>query len=294
MSAMLATLVLALTIAPSASPELAELFSAANESEFSGRQLSVTFADEGTVTDIRHVAQSKGMAMAETNKGATMAGFGVLYDDDKTAMASPDSIEMVFSDRYEVSIETTDRGIEATVYEGEPVRARFVFDVESGALAMTEVFSDGELFRLQLFIPDPHVTPMSPMDDMAEPDMMVEVASPRLPAFEGYQTGAEFEAEADGVHRFYTDGLFRFSVFAFPRDTTISGMDSVYDANYFGRDGYYRSYGPSMTTVTWQSSEETFIVTGNLPPDHLTTVVSQLPGPEKKSWLAKMWSKLFG
>ncbi|NND13539.1 MAG: hypothetical protein HKO10_06220 [Acidimicrobiia bacterium] len=291
---LLASLVLAVTMATSSSPELAELFRSANEAEFSGRQLSITFADEGTVTDIRHVAQSHGMAMAETDKGATMAGFGVLYDDDKTAMASPDSVQMAFSDRYEVSIEATDRGIEATIHEGEPIRARFVFDAVSGALEMTEVFSDGELFRLQMFIPDPELTAMPPMDDMAEPDMMVEVASPRLPALEGYQSGAEFEADPGGVHRFYTDGLFRFSVFAFPGETSITGMDSVYDARYSGRDGYYRSYGPSMTTVTWQSSEEMFIVTGNLPPDHLANVVSQLPRPEEKNWLARMWSRLFG
>ncbi len=293
MTAWLTLIVAVATLFAGSSPELIELFDAANSTDMNGRQLSVTFTEEGTVTDLRRVAQTGGMAMVESSGGATMVGNGVLYKDDLTAAAMPAAAPMEFSDRYDVTIEPTARGTEASIWEAGALRARYVFG-DDGALAMSEVFAaDGSLFRMQMLIPDGDEVPGFAMDEMPEPDMMVEASSGLLPAMPAYQAGPVYEAPAGGVQRFYTDGLFRFSVFAFPVRTSIVGME-IHETEYDGRDGYHRSYGPTTTSVTWHGADHTYVVVGDLPPDHLAAVIGELPRPASQNWFARMWRKLFG
>jgi len=291
----ISTLAVLVSLAFAGSSDLMELIETANQAEVSGRQLSVTYAEEGTFSDLRQVALSGGMAMAESPGGATLAGGGVFYKDDDTAAAMPISLPMGLGDKYEVAVADGGPDVSVTVSEGDTRRAWFSFDRETGAANVREVFDDqGEVFRLQVFMTSTSAYVMPSSAEMPEPVMMEEVPVPALPTIAGYEAGGEFLVNGGGVHGVYSDGLFRFSVFAFPAGSSVDGMDEAYQAEYQGQDGYRRAYGATTTTISWKAAENTYIVVGDSPPDHMEAVVAELPTPASQNWFARIWRKFFG
>ena len=292
---MIAVVTVLLSLVFAGSSDLMELIEAANQAEVTGRQLSITYAEEGITSDLRQVALDGGMAMAVSSGGATLAGGGVLYKDDETAAAMPISLPMGLGSKYGVEVTDTGGDVSVLVSEGETKRAWFSFDAETGAANVREVYdADGHVFRLQVFMPAAYEHSMPASEDMPEPDMMEQSSSDSLPDLLGYQSGGEFKTDGGGAHGYYSDGLFRISVFAFPAGSAINGMANAYEVEYGGRDDYRRSYGPSTTTISWQAADSTYVVVGDAPPDHMASAVSQLPPPASQNWFARTWRKLFG
>ena len=46
--------------------------------------------------------------------------------------------------------------------------------------------------------------------------------------------------------------------------------------------------------VQWSSDPYTYVLVGDLPPDHLQQVLSELPRPTSRNILSRIWQGLFG
>ena len=291
---MIGALLLTLALAAGGSGELMELIERANQAEVTGRQLAITYAEEGISSEMYQVVLTGGMAMAETATGQTMAGGGNFYKDSNTAAAMPISVPAGLHAKYEVEIMEADSDTAALISESGAKRAWFLFDGQSGAVTVRETFDDqGEPYRVEVFMPNAYEYSMPAADDMPEPEMMSKTAR-SLPDVPGYEFTGEFAVDDGGSHGVYRDGLFRVSVFTFESGSAIAGSDSFYEAEFAGEDGYRRSYGPPTTRITWQAANATYLVVGDAPPDHLEDFVSPLPKPASQNWFARLWRSIFG
>ena len=64
----------------------------------------------------------------------------------------------------------------------------------------------------------------------------------------------------------------------------------------FGGEGgeYLQMVTPSEVWVAWRHDGSTFLLVGDLPPDHIVRVLSELPQPEGANLLSRLWRGLFG
>ena len=108
----------------------------------------------------------------------------------------------------------------------------------------------------------------------------------------GYQRADAYHA-GDGVQAFYTDGLFSFSVFEAKRGSTPDDFD---DATKFQVDGedYRRIVRASTVWVYWAAPDRSYVLVGDLPPDHLEQVLQALPEPGDRGLFVRIWRRLFG
>ena len=51
---------------------------------------------------------------------------------------------------------------------------------------------------------------------------------------------------------------------------------------------------PSDLWLHWVGEGETYVLVGDLPPDHLEEVLRELPRPSQGNILARIWRGLFG
>ena len=86
------------------------------------------------------------------------------------------------------------------------------------------------------------------------------------------------------------DELFRFSLFV------VDGRVDVTNGRAWGVDGfeYVRVITAAETQVLWNAPDQTFVLIGDLPPDHLEEVLADLPRPGQRNWFARVWRRLFG
>ena len=207
------------------------------------------------------------------------------------------------SDRYSLGsrVATTRLGRPATeviVMEGGQKRARLVIDDESTVPLLTEVFNaSGEVFRFAAMVefaaaPVPELE--MPEDFMEHEMLMSGTPSPRLPgsAF-GYFRTDTYAMGDSGTQAFYTDGLFSFSVFEAGRGTRPAEFDS---ATRFEVDGiaYNRIVTPSNVWVAWSTPDRSYVLVGDLPPDHIEEVLRGLPKPGVRGVITRFLFRLFG
>jgi hypothetical protein len=204
------------------------------------------------------------------------------------------------SDRYEVTESATSMlgrdATEALVSEGDLLRVRLVVDDETSVPLLTEVFGgDGSLFRaasLDEFVPD--APDMDMPDDMPEHDMLMPAdGSPWLPTdANGYRRVDTYSMGATN-QVFYSDGLFSFSVF----ETRIGRRPAEFEgATGFVVDGdvYRRVVTPTVVWVHWDAPDRSYVLVGDLPPDHLVAVLESLPEPGRRNVFVRIWRRLFG
>lgn len=207
------------------------------------------------------------------------------------------------SDRYSLGsrVATTRLGrpaTEVTVMEGGQKRARLVIDDESTVPLLTEVFNaSGDVFRFAAmveFAAAPVAELEMPEGFMEHEMMMSGTPSPRLPgsAF-GYSRTDTYAMGDSGTQAFYTDGLFSFSVFEAGRGTRPAEFDS---ATRFEVDGiaYNRIVTPSNVWVAWSTPDRSYVLVGDLPPDHIEEVLRGLPKPGVRGVITRFLFRLFG
>jgi hypothetical protein len=119
-------------------------------------------------------------------------------------------------------------------------------------------------------------------------------ASPRLPRQSvGYRLVDAYAAPGGGTQSYYSDGLFSFSVFESKRGSTPEVFS---DATAFqvGGETYRRIITPSHVWVQWHSPDRTYVLVGDLPPDHVAAVLPAFPEPGNRAFFVRMWRRLFG
>jgi negative regulator of sigma E activity len=213
------------------------------------------------------------------------------------------------SDRYALSgpeslIRLGRPAVSYTVVEDGRPRVRMVVDEASAVPLMTEVLDgDGRVYRLAVMVDFEAgdgmdrlmADPMDELSGMPQMETMVAVDPPAsLPdEVAGYRRVDTYLVTGETVQAFYSDGLFSFSVFEARRGATPETFRDAATWEVAG-ERYRRIVTPAHAWVQWHAPDRSYVLVGDLPPDHLAEVLSALPEPGNRSWFVRMWRRLFG
>lgn len=271
--------------------------------DFAGVGVVMCSWGEDTAAATYEIVRSHGMSMVHGPEGDLMLSGALTASWSETgshALELGAWSEWEMSGRYAVTERSVERlgrpATEATIREGDLVRARVVFDDASTVPLLTEVFgADGVLFRTAALVEfRPEAPEVAMPDDMPEHDMLMPTDPSRwLPASTtGYRRVDSYEMR--GTHQaYYSDGLFSYSVFEAPRGPAPAVFD---DATVWVVDGavYRRIVTPTVVWVQWDAPDRSYLLVGDLPPDHLEAVLTDLPEPGRRNLLVRLWRRLFG
>ena len=176
------------------------------------------------------------------------------------------------------------------------MRVRIVVDDASSVPLMTEVYTGaGALYRMAALVEfSPDAPEMGMPDDMPEHEMLMPSdPSQLLPTdTSGYRRVDSYEMNGT-TQMFYSDGLFSFSVF----ENNPGRMPERFnDSTAFVVDGavYRRIVTPTVVWVHWDAPDRSYVLVGDLPPDHLQSVLGDLPDPGRRNVVVRLWRRLFG
>ncbi|GMQ86767.1 MAG: hypothetical protein BMS9Abin07_2362 [Acidimicrobiia bacterium] len=295
---------MALSTVPALADGLTEYLEEADQAVYSGRQLVVTTWDGVQATDVVEVRHFGGMAMVGSGPAYTMIGQGRVnaVGVPGAAIAYVPRAQAPVTHAYELAggerstrFGRTAKTIE--VVENGVLRMRMLIDTETAAPLETEVFdADGNLYRRSTMVEfsasaagmedyedDGEYETMLPLDEVGVPD-----GAGRYRLIDAYGTRTAVE------HGFYTDGLFRFSLFAIDGRTDVSKIAREGQTWDVGGFEYVRVITPAEVWVLWNAPDQTFALVGDLPPDHLKEVMADLPRPGQRNWFVRAWRRLFG
>lgn len=298
----LALALLATQVGTSGADELTELIDAATEADYSGRQIIVTFLDGDTTLEIVEVEHAGSLMMVGNSQGREFLGGGKLSGaDGGLAVSSWNAARM--SDRYLVGdaspIRRLDRESTAIeILENGQLRMRRVFDNATGTPLVTEVYGgDGKLFRLTSML-EINRLPANLYGgsghDKSEYEVLLPTTGHDLPAgAAGYMLADAYAGADDTLQGFYSDGLFSFSLFQVEGRADSDRFDDAGSLEIDGRR-YDRLVNAGEMWVTWLAEGNTYVLVGDLPPDHLERVLDELPRPGSRNLFSRLWNGLFG
>lgn len=286
-----------------AAQELEPYLRDAGAAEFSGRQVVVTYWDgDESAAGVYSVAQIDGMTLVQAEGLGLMVGGGKMDSEHGGhGLAVSEWSDWRLSDRYETGStrETRRLGRPATVVsvleDGAP-RLRMIFDDATGAPLLSEVFDgDGSLYRMAVMVDFDAAAPPMPRTAAAEYYEVLSSSAPvALPSeLGGYWRADTYVGPESTIQAFYTDGLFSFSLFRAEARLDAGPFDDG-DRMEAADRTYLRLLDPGSVRVFWNASNATFVLVGDLPPDHLEVVLSELPAPERPNVLVRAWRGLFG
>lgn len=301
-STSLAWLILA-TVPALAATDLADFLRDADEAVYTGRRIVITVWDGDSEYALLDVEHAMGVTVVDRYGDDVVVGAGKL----KGAGSGDGTIQFVdwtedaLSSRYTVreGRPVTHGGrdtVVVDVLEDGTARARFVFDEDTHAPLVTEVYDgDGTLFRYSSmveFAVGANDMPPPGGDDTAY-NVAVPVEDHDFVADAGPYLFVDAYDGSDGtVQGFYSDGLFSFSLFEIEGRADI---DAMVDGVPFevGDSEYTIVVAPTEVWVLWNAGDTTYVLVGDLPPDHLEQVLGDLPEPTHWNWFERVWHNIF-
>lgn len=301
-----ATLVATSIASPGHTKELNDILDDARYSTYTASRLVVSVWEGQTQVAREFVEHSNGVEKVRRDAGWSIAGNGravtMGVEPSGVTFLTKSNGSPLPSSKY--TIRESGAGIHMSrlchiveVMEGEIHRATFILDQRTGAILVAEMFDgEGELFRrttLSNF--RAYRTHEAPIHESTVP---VEVVLPEsaflLPATAaGYRLVEAFSAPGGSEQGYYTDGLFSFSLFILDRETVVSGFEGAMQLEL---DSGVYDIAPTANAVRvhWVDGSNQYVLVGDLPPDHLADVLSELSWPETRGVWARWWSRLFG
>lgn len=299
-----AAALVAMGAAPAVADDLSDYLEDADAAEYSGKRLISTTWDGIQSMGVMEVQHADGLTMVGSAPSYTMVGHGKVraIGSSGVAIEYADHSEPPVNHGYSLSRgETTvwrGRPINVIdVHEGEVLRMRMVVDAATGAPLETEVYdADGNVFRYSTMVEfSVSADKMADYEDDGEYYMMLPLERAQLPAKVGrYHLVDAYAGPGDAEQGFYSDGLFRHSLFSISGRADLQTLAP--DGQRWVLDGfaYVRVVTPAEVWVLWNSPDSTYFLVGDLPPDHLEAVLAELPRPGQRNWFARMWRRLFG
>ncbi len=272
------------------------------ESEFSGRQLVACRLGKQSAADIYRVVRSGGMTVLHRGGHDAMVGDGKIGDTAGfSSFRLADWSAWRLSSRYQLSgpRHTGFMGREVTevrVMEGDRLRTRLILDTQSWAPLFSEVYDGaGRVYCLSAML---EFGPAGSFPVVPGPpdgyEMIPSLDSVALPdAAAGYWRADSYRAPEGMTQSFYTDGLFSFSVFEASGSRRAADLEDGWRHQVGGAE-YLRTLLPGEVRVLWRADGRTYLLVGDLPPDHLDQVLQELPRPRSPSLLSRLWQRLFG
>ncbi len=289
--------------APALADDLVDYLEDADAATYSGLRIVGTSWDGIEQMGFVQVEQLGGMAMLSSEHSYLMVGDGKFHASGPSgaALAFVHQTPGLVSHRYTVTEVATGtrlgRSVEVMeIVEDGAVRMQMVIDIVTAAPLETQVFDDeGNLFRYSTMVEFSETAPaMEDYEDEGDYEMMMPDDGADVPDRVGrYQLVDAYGGPAGGEQAFYTDGLFTFSIFVIEGRSDI---ESATAGSWWHQDGfdYYRTVAPTEVWVLWNAPDATYALVGDLPPDHLEEVLTDLPRPGRRNWFARMWEKVFG
>lgn len=281
--------------------DLEEYLEAAQLADYAGQQLVVTVFEGSTTAGILGIEHAANTFMVGDGTTEAVVGGGKVKSAQPVLLSS--YTQLGASDRYTTAPPRDVRRLgrsarEVDVLEGTQLRARLVFDVETGAPLSTRVFDgDGGIFRLSSMIdfdPRPRKIYDSNGYDSREYEVIMPASVDGLDTdVAGYRLGDRYAGPDDVYHTFYSDGLFSFSLFEVAGSVRADTFDDATTVQY-GGSKYKVFVTPSQMWVKWTTPGTTYVLVGDLPPDHLEDVLGELPRPRKRSFFSGVWRRFFG
>jgi len=301
----MAGVVVMATVATAGAIELEDYLAESGEATYAGQQATWCSYGGNTEFSVVSVEHAGDLVMVEGAGASHMVGAGrsSAWGGSGDGIVLSDWSSVTPSDRYvtvSVVAETRlGRDVEVvTVNQGEATRARIWFDEETGAALGSEIYDgDGELFRLSWLIdfdPNPRKIFTMMRDSNSSYDVVVPTDAGSLAeGVAGYLRVDTYSGPDDSVHAFYTDGLFSFSLFLMEGD--VAG-GPLADAQIMRVDDaeYNWFLSPTDLWVQWSSGGFTYVLVGDLPPDHLEQVLREIPRPSQGNIFSRLWRGLFG
>jgi hypothetical protein len=285
-----------------AATDLADYLRDADDSVYSGRKIVIAVWDGDAAYALLDIEHAMGVTLVDRYGDDAVVGGGKLKSSSGDgALQFVDWTEEALSSRYTVreAERITHAGRQAVVVdvlEGDTVRARFAFDEETHAPLITEVFDgSGRLFRYSSMVEFAVGTAgmPGPGGDETPYDVAIPVDEHDLPAEAGpYRFVDAYGGPDDTIQGFYSDGLFSFSLFEIHGRADIEEMAD--GTPFTANDSEYRIVvAPTESWVLWNSGSSTYVLVGDLPPDHMEQVLVDLPEPTHRNWLQRIWHNLF-
>ncbi len=297
-------LILMLTAAVASADELEDLLADAAEANYAGEQATWCSFGGKTEFSVVSVEHSSSLLMVESAGSSQVLGGGrASSSGTENGVALSDWSSVDVADRYKTAgtgseVRLGRDVVVVTVNEEGEMRARIWFDKATGAALGSEVYdSAGELFRLSWmldFDPNPRRIYTVSGQGASTYDVVVTADSVALAdEVAGYERVDTYAGPSDSVHAFYSDGLFSFSVFLIDGE---GATGPFVEADVMETDsGSYRwILTPSDLWVQWSGGGVTYVLAGDLPPDHLEEVLAELPSPSRGNILSRIWQGIFG
>ena len=301
----LSGLVVVATVTGAGAIELEDYLAEAEEAAYAGRQATWCRYGGHTEFNVISIEHAGSLLMVEDAGSSQMVGGGKYSVAGETGggIALSGWSTTALSERYVTAsaVPETKSGRDVmlvTVEEDDAVRARIWFDSETGAALGSEVYDGhGELFRMSWmleFDPNPRKIFTMMREQDSTYDVVVSADASDLPAtVAGYIRVDSYAGPDDSLHAFYTDGLFSFSIFLVDGDLAAGPFGDAETMQVDGRD-YRWLLTPSDLWLQWAGGGTTYVLAGDLPPDHLREVLRELPGPSQGNIFTRIWRGLFG
>jgi hypothetical protein len=298
-------LVFVSSIQTAGAAELEDYLAEAGDATFAGTQATWCTYGGHTEFSVVSVEHAGALVMVESGGYAEMVGRGrySVVGETSGGIALSDWSSTSPTGRYVTASVVPETRfardvIVVTVDEDDEVRARIWFDEETGAALGSEIYDgNGELFRLSWMIDfDPNPRKIFTMmgNNGSTYDVVVSVDAGDLAGeVAGYTRVDTYTGPDDSLHAFYTDGLFSFSVFLI--DGRVAAGPFV-DGDVMTVDGadYRWILTPSDLWVQWVADETTYVLVGDLPPDHLEQILTEMPQPSHGNFISRLWQGIFG
>jgi hypothetical protein len=299
-----ASLALLVFVAPAAiAADLSDYLAGAAEASYGGDQATWCSFEGQTEFSVVSIEQAGSTIVVESGGSSEVFGNGKVAGVGSTsngvALANWSSVPL--ADRYvTTSVEPQSRlGRDVsvvTVEESGAVRARVWFDKDTGATLGSEVYDgNGDLFRLSWLLDfNPNPRRVYTVLGASAYDLVVSTDAADMPkSVAGYTLVDTYRGPNDSIHAFYSDGLFSFSVFRLDGE---GASGPFIDAKTMAQNsGNYRwILTASELWVQWSGSGQTYVLVGDLPPDHLQEVLGELPAPSGAGLLSRIWNGIFG
>ncbi|MDP2622653.1 MAG: hypothetical protein Q8Q29_02510 [Actinomycetota bacterium] len=304
---LIATTALGLPVVAAADESLEELMENAGAGEFHAVGIVMCAWGDQSAAATYEVVRSRGMSMVHVpgrdlvlSRSLVAVGSGA----DWYALEVAEWSSWTLSERYTLgdAVATSRLGRAATAVtvleDGRP-RARLVIDDESTIPLVTEILDgEGRVFRLASLVEFEPGTgeghPEMPQDFGRRSVMERATATARLPeTAAGYRRADSYEAPGGALQSYYTDGLFSFSVFESRRGPMPNEFTQASEFEIDG-EAYRRLVTPTNIWVHWSSPDRSYVLVGDLPPDHLLAVLADLPEPGDRAIFVQLWRRLFG
>ena len=288
---------------PALAGDLDDYLEKAADADYAGRRIVVTTWVGRTEAAVMQVEHGEGVMMIAGESSDVVIGRGRVAMDGTNGVALSGWSSPVAAARYTTGeVDDVSRlgrpARSVTVYEGDTLRARIVFDLATWAPLATEIYDDdGNLFRFAAFTEfdaAPHRVYSALHEHEGDAyDVVARASSSSVPATAGGYTLLDTYMGADGVTQgFYGDGLFSFSVFVMPSGVSRPDLDGAAAVD-LGGERYLVTVEPNDVWVTWRHGNVSYVLVGDLPPDHLELVLGSLPEPKALNLLQRVLS-LFG